>query len=86
MKAADFQEPDGFQWVLFTDRPKAFLVHGDSITKAVASWRKDKSRSARAGEPVGIIRCGWSEDIPGAMRHTDVFGVVCCVHKPEGTP
>jgi hypothetical protein len=78
---APHQEPDGWQWIIFTDASKACLTYGENISKAVSNWRKGKKGR---GEPVGIIKCGYSDNLPFALRGTDVFGVVCCVHRPEG--
>jgi hypothetical protein len=73
------EQEDGPQWVVFSSEGMASLILGDTITKAVANWRKaTKGR----GEPVGVIRCGYSGSLPHAMRGTDVSGVICCIHKP----
>lgn len=74
--------PDGWKWIVFTDEGKASLTHGSSIGKAVSNWRKTPGGNRR-GEPVGVIKCGYSDDLPTALAGTDVFGVVCCVHRPE---
>ena len=71
---------DGTQWMIFADTGKASLAIGDTITQAIASWKKQ--RGAKAGNPVGVIRLGYSETVPESFNRTDVFGVVCCVHRP----
>ena len=76
-------QPEGiYQWAVFTDAGKGRIVRGDNVAKAVSNWRK--AASGR-GEPVAVIRCGWSETTPFHLQGTDVFGVICCVHKPEDT-
>lgn len=82
MKTDAFEETEGCsKWVIFTDTGKATVTHGSTITQAVANWRKAKRVT---GEPVGVILCGYSKEFPFSIHGTDVFGVLCCVHRPEG--
>lgn len=79
MKAAA-EENDGARWIVFADTGKAACVTAWNMGKAVAEWKKTHGR--KGGEPVGCVRVGYSETVPFSYQNTDVFGVVCCVHRP----
>lgn len=70
-----------FQWIVFDSAGQARVSHGDTIQKAVSNWKKAREGKAEA---IGVIRCGFSDSLPTAIRGTDVFGVICCVHKSKG--
>lgn len=64
------------QWFIFT-RSSAHLVPAETITKAIASWRKVNP----AGEIVGVIRGAMAEVAPDSLKSTPVYGVICCGGK-----
>lgn len=82
MSTAQESDEHDPKWIVFSDTGKAACVTAFNMSKAIASWQKTHGR--KGGEPVGCIRVGYSATVPFSYRNTDVFGVVCCVHRPEG--
>ncbi len=64
-------------WFIFTSTGGFFTSQADTITKAVAEFKR--SNHPRAGEVVGVIRGAAAMEYSGSPLPTPVFGVVCCV-------
>lgn len=62
---------------MFTSRGAFSIVEGETITKAVAAFRRNKH--PQAGEIVGVIKAGAAMEHCGQAKATPIFGVVCCV-------
>jgi len=69
-------------WFVFSSQGVCSLVHGDTIKKALAIWKK--SPASKRAEVVGILKSGGPVTIDNArMQSTQIYGVVCCVHEKE---
>lgn len=72
------------QWFIFSDAGKACLVSGDTITKAIANWKKRPGKSKE--NVVGIVKASMPIALDQfALSHTHVFGVICCLQKPKSS-
>lgn len=80
ISADDEAEMDGRLWFVFSSRGMASLAIGDSVTKAIADWKK--KNDAKNGEVIGVIKAGGPIPVGRmCMAGTHVFGVICCVQK-----
>lgn len=65
------------KWFIFTSRGALSIMEGETITKAVAAFRRLKHPDP--GEIVGVIKSGAAMECCGEAKATPIFGVVCCV-------
>jgi hypothetical protein len=70
----------GEEWFVFSSGGHASLVIADSLTKAIAKWKK--SPVGKKAEAIGVIKAAGPVTIDNIrMQHTHVYGVICCVQE-----
>lgn len=71
------------QWFIFTSTGGLTVVLADTISKAVAEFRRAKH--TKGADVVGVIRAAATMEAYGGVHPTPVFGVICCVGESSGT-